>query len=215
MVSPDGRTVANLVDGDQESFAVQLLDVQSGTRTPQSAFRESNTYYVDLAWRPDGRIVASAQNDQWVDLWDGATGQAAGRHRVPDRYGVVETVRFSGDSTRLVVGTHQGWVYAVDASTLEVLGKPVQVKAGVPMRGLAANGDGSTGARVDRPQSSSCWTSTAGRVLETADPGLDVGSWAWAPDGNAVVVVGSDPSQDGHGTVALLDPKTLSTRSSR
>ena len=87
-------------------------------------------------------MVASAQNDQWVDLWDGVTGQAAGRHRVPDRYGVVDSVRFSGDNTRLVVGTRQGWVYAVDASTLKVVGKPVRVKAGTPMLGLAANGDG-------------------------------------------------------------------------
>ena len=61
-------------------------------------------------------MFASAQNDQWVDLWDGATGQAAGQHRVPDRYGVVDSVKFSGDGTRLVVGTHRGWVYSVDAS---------------------------------------------------------------------------------------------------
>ena len=32
MVSPDGRTVANLIGGEPESFAVQFLDVKSGTR---------------------------------------------------------------------------------------------------------------------------------------------------------------------------------------
>ena len=212
MVSPDGRTVANLVDGDQGSFAVQLLDVQSGTRTPQSAWRSSLAYYVDIVWRPDGAFVASAQNDQWVDLWDGVTGQAAGRHRVPDRYGVVESVRFSGDSTRLVVGTHQGWVYAVDASTLEVLGKPVQVKADVPMRGVAANGDGAR-ALVWIDRKLQLLDLEAGRVLESVDPGFVAASRAWAPDGNAVVVVGKDPSRDGHGTIALLDPQTLTTRS--
>ena len=172
MVSPDGRTVANLIGGDVESFAVQFLDVKSGTRTPISAFRESNTYIADLSWRPDSRMFASVQNDQWVDLWDAATGQAAGQHRVPDRYGVVESVKFSGDSTRLVVGTHRGWVYSVDASTLEVLGKPVPVKVDVPIRGLAANGDG-TQALVWIDRKLQLLDLTRGQVLETADPGLD------------------------------------------
>ena len=213
MVSPNGRTVANLIGGDVvESFAVQFLDVKSGKRTPISAFRESNTYIADLSWRPDSRMFASVQNDQWVDLWDPATGQAAGQHRVPDRYGVAESVKFSGDGTRLVVGTQQGWVYTVDATTLEILGKPVRVKAGVPMRGLAANGDGAR-ALVWIDRKLRLLDLKQGQVLQTADPGLDVEGWAWEPDDKTVVLVGSDPSKDGHGTVAFLDPNTLTTRS--
>ncbi|HET9021303.1 MAG TPA: WD40 repeat domain-containing protein, partial [Ornithinibacter sp.] len=156
---------------------------------------------------------ASVQNDQWVDLWDAATGQAAGQHRVPDRYGVAESVRFSGDGTRLVVGTHQGWVYAVDGSTLEVVGQPVPVKVGVPVRGLAANGDGAR-ALVWSDRKLQLLDLMQGRVLKTVDPGFSAESWAWTPDGKAVVVVGSIPSQDGYGTVAFLDPGDLSTKSS-
>ncbi|WP_345201531.1 BTAD domain-containing putative transcriptional regulator [Fodinibacter luteus] len=211
-VSPDGRTVANLVIGEGESFGVHLLDVESGTRTPQSALRSSNAYYVDLAWRPDGAVVASAQNDHWVDLWDGVTGKAAGRHRVPDRFGVVDSVKFSGDSTRLVVGTHLGWVYSVDASTLGVVGTPVQVKARVPTYGLAANADGSRAiVWIDRRLQ--LLDLSSGRVLVRADPGFDVTDWAWSADGTAVVVLGRDPSQDGQGTIAQLDPESLTTRS--
>ncbi len=212
-VSPDGQRVANLVwpaDGT-ESYAVQFLDVKSGTRSPPSAFRESSAYFVDMAWRPDGRMVASAHNDQWVDLWDGVTGQAVGQHRVPDRYGVVNVVKFSGDSTRLVVGTSQGWVYAVDAATFEVTGKPVQVKVGTPMSGLAANGDGAR-ALVWIDRRLQLLDLDAGRVVRTADARLDDFSLAWLPDGKAIVMVGNDPSQDGHGTVAFLDPDTLATR---
>ena len=212
MVSPDGQTVGNLVTDGQESWGVQLLDVKSGTRTPRAALRASNAYFVDIVWRPDGAFVASAQNDQWVDLWDGVTGQPARRHPVPDRYGIVDSVRFSGDSTRLVVGTHQGWVYAVDASTLEVLGKPVQVKAGVPIYGLAANSDGAR-ALVWIDRELQLLDLMQGRVLTTADPGLDAESWAWTPDGKAVVVLGNNSSQDGHGTVAFLEPGDLSTKS--
>jgi WD40 repeat protein len=212
VVSPDGQTVGNLVTGGDEEFGVQLLDVKSGTRAPQSALRGANAYYADLVWRPDGAVLASAWNDQWVDLWDGVTGQAAGRHRVPDRYGVVDSVRFSGDSTRLVVGTHKGWVYAVDASTLHILGKPVQVKAGVPTYGLAANGDGAR-ALVWIDGKLQLLDLTQGRVIKTADPGFYAESWAWTPDRKAIVVVGSIPSPDGYGTVAFLDPGDLSMKS--
>ena len=212
-ISPDGQRVANLVSpadpGDK--FAVQFLDLESGTRTPPSEFRSSNAYYADIVWRPDGRMVASAHNDQWVDLWDGVTGRAAGQHRVPDRYGVVDSVRFSGDNTRLIVGTRQGYVYAVDASTFEILGKPVLVEAGTPVQGLATNGDGGRAL---------VWLDHRFLLLDLQQGGwpapsssrLDVTAWAWSPDGEAVVVAGSDPSKDGHGTVALLDPETLAIR---
>ena len=213
-VSPDGQRVGNLVTDGEEAFGVQLLDVKSGTRSPRSALRASNAYFGDLAWRPDGAVLASAWNDQWVDLWDGLTGKDAGRHRVPDRYGVVDSVRFSGDGTRLVVGTHLGWVYAVDASTLQVLGKPVQVKAGLPTYGLAANGDGAQAlVRIDGTLR--LLDLMQGRVIRTADPGFFAESWAWTPDGKAIVVVGSIPSQDGYGAVAFLDPGDLSTKFSK
>ena len=212
VVSPDGQTVGNLLDGDDETFGVQLLDLKSGTRMPQSALRASNAYLADLTWRPDSAVVAHTQNDQWVDLWDGVTGQAAGRHRVPDRYGVAETVRFSGDNARLVVGTQQGWVYAVDATTLKVVGTPVPVKADVPMRFLAANGDGAR-ALVWTDRKLQLLDLMQGRVLKTVDPGFYAESWAWTPDGKTIVVVGSIPSQDGYGTVAFLDPGDLSTKS--
>ena len=154
-------------------------------------------------------MVASAHNDQWVDLWDGGTGQPVGQHRVPDRYGVVNVARFSGDSTRLVVGTLQGWVYAVDASTYEVVGTPVQVKPGPHVRPRREPRRRS-GAGRDRPQLQLARPRRR-TVLRTTEPRLDDFSWAWLPDGKAVVVVGGGPSQDGHGTVAFLDPDTLAT----
>ncbi len=210
-ISPDGKKVASFVslrDGP-ESYTVQLLDVRSGARTPPSASRAGNTYYWDMVWRPDGRMVASVQDDQWVDLWDGATGQRAGQHRVPDGYGVVNSVAFSGDSTRLLVHTRPGWVYAVDASTLQVVGEPVRAEVGTPTYGLAANGDGTRGMLgLDRRLQ--LLDLQAGRVTRTVGTGLDDFSWAWSPDEKAVIVAGTNRSHNGsHGTVAFLDPDTL------
>ena len=82
----------------------------------------------------------------------------------------------------------------------------------VPLRGLAAHGDGAR-ALVWIDRKLRLLDLMRGLVLETADPGLDVEGWAWTPDGKAVVVVGGDPSTDGHGAVAFLDPNTLSTKS--
>ena len=212
VVSPDGLRVANLLTGGDEAFGVQVLDVKSGNRSQASPLRVSNAYFTDLVWRPDGAVLASAWNDQWVDLWDAATGESVGQHRVPDRYGVVDTVRFSGDNARLVVGTHQGWVYSVDASTFAIVGKPVQVRAGLPTYGLAANGDGAQAlVRIDGKLH--LLDLMRGSVIKTVDPGFYSESWAWTPDGKAIVVVGSDPSRAGHGTVAFLDPVDLSTKS--
>ena len=211
-ISPDGKRVASfisLADGP-ESYAVQLLDVTSGTRSRPPAFRRGNAYYWDMVWRPDGRMVASVQDDQWVDLWDGVTGKRAGQHRVPDRYGVVNSVAFSGDSTRLVVHTRRGWVYAVDVSTLEIVGEPVEGKAGTPAHGLAANGNGTRAmVRVDRRLQ--LLDLEAGRVAQSVDSRLDDFAWAWSPDDKAVVVTGTNRSHNGHGTVAFLDPDTLAT----
>jgi len=210
-VSPDGQTVANFVTDGQESFGVQLLDVQTGTRRPQSAFRYTPAYFADMVWRPDSRMVASVQSDQWVDLWDRESGRLAGRHRVPERYGVLDSVGFSHDSSRLVVGTHLGWVHTVNLASMELAGEPILVKARIPVMLSAANRNGSralvwVGGRVHLLDVS------AGSVLRTVDVGFNVASMAWSPDGRTVVVAGNDLTGDGSATVALLDPATLTTR---
>jgi DNA-binding beta-propeller fold protein YncE len=122
----------------------------------------------------------------------------------------VNSVAFSGDNTRLVVHTRPGWVYAVDVSTLQVVGEPVRAEAGTPTHGLAANGDGTRAiVRLDRRLR--LLDLQAGRVTRTVGTGLDDFSWAWSPDEKAVVVAGTNRSHNGRGTVAFLDPDTLAT----
>jgi DNA-binding SARP family transcriptional activator/WD40 repeat protein len=211
-VSPDGRTVANLVSDGQESYGVQLLDIESGRRGPQSPLRHTPGYFADMTWRPDSRMVASVQADGWVELWDRATGKPQARYRVPDRYGVLDSVAFSGDSARVVVGTHLGWVYTLDLASLRPIGDPVMVRSGVPVIYTAANRDGSralawVGGRVtlvDIP---------TGSVHRTVDVGFTISSMAWSPDGRTIVVAGRDIPDDNRAVVSVLDPDTLATTS--
>jgi WD40 repeat protein len=209
-VSPDGRTVANLVTDGAESFGVQLLDLRSGRRTAQPTLRHSNAYNVDLAWSPDSRSVASVQDDQWVDVWDRDTGRLHARHRLPDRYGVLDSVAFSGDSTRLVVGTHRGWVHTVDLASSRPVAEPVLVRPDLPVIFTAANRDGSraitwVGGKVNLVDTSS------GSVRRAVDVGFTLSSVAWSPDGRTVVVGGRDVPDDNRAVVSVLDPDSLAT----
>ncbi|WP_161988528.1 BTAD domain-containing putative transcriptional regulator [Pedococcus bigeumensis] len=209
-VSPDGQTVANLVTDGDESYAVQLLDVRTGQRKPLPPLRHTPGYYVDMAWRPDSRMVASVQSDQWVDLWDRDTGRLHARYRVPDRYGVLDRVGFSGDSTRLVLGTHLGWVHTVELASMELAAAPVLVKAKVPVAFTTVNRDGNRAIvwvgglvnLVDIP---------GGSVQRSVHVGFSLGSMAWSPDGKTVVVAGQDLAGDGILRVSVLDPHTLAT----
>ena len=209
-VSPDGRTVADFLTDGQESYGVQLLDIQTGQRKPHPALRHTPGYFADMAWRPDSRMVASVQADQWVDLWDRATGKLQARHRVPDRYGVLDSVSFSGDSAQVVVGTHLGWVYSLNLASMKPAADPVQVTAGVPVIYTAASRDGRRAIVWVRGRVHLV-DFVAGSVRRAVDVGFNVESMAWSPDGTTVVVAGRASSGDRGATVAALDPGTLAT----
>ncbi|HET7276674.1 MAG TPA: BTAD domain-containing putative transcriptional regulator [Dermatophilaceae bacterium] len=210
-ISPDGRTAGYLITDGQESFAVQLLNVKTGRRTPPSPFRHTPTYYVDLAWRRDSKVAASVQGDQWVDFWDRTTAQRLSRYQAPASQGVLHKVTFSGDGSRVVLGTDSGWVHTIDTSSLRPAGPPIRVKPGSPVDGAAVNRDGSR-AVVNAGGTIQLLDLRAGRVLRTVDPGFVVSALEWSPDGTFVVVVGADYTRDEPATVAVVDPATLATR---
>jgi len=211
-ISPDGRTVAYFLSDGSESWTVQFLDLQSGAWTPRSPFVRTSTFAADMAWRPDSTEVALVQGDHTVRRFDRSTGKLSAQHDVPAEQGVLHGVGFSGDGSRLLVGTDAGWVHTIDTVSGRSVGKPILVMDKVPVPSIGVNRDGSraltsVGGKVQLLDVS------AGTVLRTADIGFQASSFAWSPDMATVAVSGTDSLTDGSGRVALLDPATLTIRS--
>src|SRR5262249_3049061 len=100
---PDGATLATASFG-----TVSLWDV--ATRELRPSLVSSDHIVHDLAFTPDGRVLATGGHDQVLRLWDPTTGrlfaevdQKSGGHT-----GIIETVTFAPDGRTLVSGGFDG-----------------------------------------------------------------------------------------------------------
>ena len=207
-VSPDARTVAYLVTDGAESWGVQFLDVGTGTWTAPSPLTYAPSFLADIAWDDRGRLFATAWGDQSVRLWNSATGRLDTEHRLPEDHGGATAVAFSGDGSRVVVGTNEGWVHIFGTSSGRPEGRPFQVRPDTPAYSIGVDRKGlhalvSVGGRLHRTDL------MTGAVLGTTDLGFQVDSFAWSPVADTVTVSGRLLTSDGAGQVAVLDPVTL------
>lgn len=100
--SPDGRWIAS---GSGVDPAAKIWDVQTGqmVRTHNTA---AGMY--DLAFSPDGSLIAYALNNSTVELWDTASGSLV---RALSHGGEVVSVAFSADGTLLASAAYDGKIY--------------------------------------------------------------------------------------------------------
>jgi len=236
-ISPDRRTVATLLERQgsvaildgQGSFAVQFLDVASGTWTKPSDFFPNSNLRWDIAWDRAGRQFATAWGGQSVRVWDPRTARLVAEYRVPEDHGVTTTTGFSGDGSRIVVGTDEGWLHTFSTSSGRSEGRPVHVgpemleHQGFPVLNMDVDTDG---ARVLASVGGALHLVdlTAGTVVKSKDDlGFMVEWFARSPADGTVTVGGfnciskcsnsvnrvlSDNKQ-----VATIDPVTLEVRS--
>jgi len=180
-VSPDGAVLASGGGGVNRQLA--LTRIADGAPLHSIS---TGSYVHDVAWSPDGTIVATAGSDNAARLWDPETGQLV--LAIPAHDDDVSAVAFSPDGVLLATGA--GGFDATDDASIRIWrvadGELVRTLAGHGdwVNALAFSPDGGTLLSAGRTGAAGelrFWSVADGTLLQSFDaPALDV---AYSPDG--------------------------------
>ncbi|HKX68242.1 MAG TPA: BTAD domain-containing putative transcriptional regulator [Intrasporangium sp.] len=203
--APDGEAVAfSSVTGGalERADRIDVLDVFPGSWLRPLV----GTYQNWGVWRPPDAERLAVPGDRWIRVWDWRRSRLVVEKEVGQ--GPIEALAYTPDGGRLVVGERGGFVYQVDAETLEPVGPRVRVDGDLHELVWAGRGrvvafvDGTRYVLVDV---------ASGRVLRSADFGLSVTHADASPDGRLLAV----GSEEGDFGILDLDSGEWSTKPTR
>jgi eukaryotic-like serine/threonine-protein kinase len=193
--SPDG---ARLVTGSCDNTA-RLWDVASGKQLAvlQSAtslrrrnrLPVSSTWYVAVAFSPDGTRVATGSRDKTAGIWDVATGNQV--VALEGHLGNIGCVAFSPDGTRVATGSPDKTARLWDVAT----GNQVAVLEGHlhNVGCVAFSPDGTRVATGSPDKTARLWDVATGKQLALIEGhSWEILSIAFSPDGTRLATVSSD-----------------------
>ena len=190
--NPSGTTVADCTSNkNYVKGSVYLWDVASPAR-PIGAFTDPQGAGVGtIAFSPDGKLLAAADNNGTVYLLNAATLKVARKFQATapgSGYGV-DGLAFSRDGSELAGAANNGSIYVWNVATGILVSGPLYDPSGKDATGIAFSPDAAMVAVSDTNGNAYLWNLATSRVVRAfRDPAnLEVEGAAFTPDGSVLV----------------------------